>query len=77
MRIPNILGNKKHPTEKPSSLIGILVTNSSNIGDVVLDPFIGSGSCGVACLETGRKFIGIEIDKKYFDVAVERIQEIE
>ena len=77
MRIPNILGNKKHPTEKPSSLIGILVTNSSNIGDVVLDPFIGSGSCGVACLETGRKFIGIEIDKTYFDVAVERIQEIE
>lgn len=77
MRIPNILGNKKHPTEKPSSLIGILVTNSSNIGDVVLDPFIGSGSCGVACLETGRKFIGIEIDKKYYDIAVERIQEIE
>lgn len=71
------MGNKKHPTEKPSSLIGILVTNSSNTGDVVLDPFMGSGSCGVACLETGRKFIGIEIDKKYFDVAVERIQEIE
>lgn len=71
------MGNKKHPTEKPSSLIGILVTNSSNTGDVVLDPFMGSGSCGVACLETGRKFIGIDIDKKYFDVAVERIQEIE
>lgn len=71
------MGNKKHPTEKPSSLIGILVTNSSNTGDVVLDPFMGSGSCGVACLETGRKFIGCEIDKKYFDVAVERIKEIE
>lgn len=77
MRIPNILGNKKHPTEKPSSLMGILVTNSSNAGDVVLDPFMGAGSCGVATLETGRKFIGIEIDKNYYDIAVERIKEVE
>jgi site-specific DNA-methyltransferase (adenine-specific) len=77
LRIPNILGNKKHPTEKPSSLMGILVTNSSNAGDVVLDPFMGAGSCGVACLETGRKFIGIEIDKNYYDIAVERIKEVE
>lgn len=40
LRIPNIVGNKKHPTEKPSSLMGILVTNSSNVGDVVLDLFM-------------------------------------
>lgn len=56
--------------------MGILVTNSSNVGDVVLDPFMGAGSCGVASLETGRKFIGIEIDKKFFDIATERIEEV-
>lgn len=70
------MGNKKHPTEKPISLMGILVTNSSNAGDVVLDPFMGAGSTGVASLETGRKFIGCEIDEKYFDVAKERIEEV-
>lgn len=74
LRIPNIVGNKKHPTEKPQSLIGILITNSSNIDDVVLDPFCGSGSTGLACIETGRKFIGCEIDKQYYDIAVERIE---
>lgn len=52
LRIPNITGNKKHPTEKPKSLMGILVTNSSNKDDIVLDPFMGSGSTGVACIET-------------------------
>lgn len=56
--------------------MGILVTNSSNAGDVVLDPFMGAGSTGVATLESGRKFIGIEIDKKFFDVAKERIEEV-
>lgn len=77
LRIPNIMGNKKHPTQKPESLMGILITNSSNKDDVILDPFVGAGATGVACLETGRKFIGCEIDKKYFDIAVERIKEIE
>lgn len=56
--------------------MGILVTNSSNAGDIVLDLFMGAGSTGVASLETGRKFIGCEIDEKYFDVATERIEEV-
>lgn len=56
--------------------MGILVTNSSNAGDIVLDLFMGAGSTGVASLETGRKFIGCEIDEKYFDVAKERIEEV-
>ena len=77
MRIPNILGNKKHPTEKPVELLKVLIENSSNEGDIVMDCFMGSGSTGVACLETNRGFIGIEIDKKYYDIAVERIKEIE
>lgn len=76
MRIPNIVGNKKHPTEKPSSLMGILITNSSTKDDIVLDPFMGSGSTGIACLESGRKFIGCEIDKKYYDIAREQIEKI-
>lgn len=77
MRIPNIVGNKKHPTEKPVELIKILIENSSEEGYVVMDCFMGSGSTGIACINTNRKFVGIEIDKKYYDIAVERIQEIE
>lgn len=77
LRIPNILGNKKHPTEKPVELLKLLIENSSNEGDIVIDCFMGSGSTGIACINTNRKFIGIEIDKKYYDIAIERIQEIE
>lgn len=77
LRIPNILGNKKHPTEKPVELLKVLIENSSNEGDIVMDCFMGSGSTGVACIETNRKFLGIEIDKKYYDIAVRRIQEIQ
>ena len=77
LRIPNILGNKKHPTEKPVELLKVLIENSSNEGDIVMDCFMGSGSTGIACINTNRKFVGIEIDKKYYDIAVERIQEIE
>ena len=75
--IPNILGNKKHPTEKPVELLKVLIENSSNEGDIVMDCFMGSGSTGVACIETNRKFLGIGSDKKYYDIAVRRIQEIQ
>lgn len=75
IKVKNRIGNKYHPTEKPVDLLKVLIENSSHAGDVVLDPFMGSGSTGVACLDTGRKFIGIEIDKKYFDVADTRINE--
>jgi DNA modification methylase len=56
-------------------LIQKLVEISSNAGDTVLDPFMGSGTTGVACVNTGRNFIGIELDKGYFDVARKRIEE--
>lgn len=69
----NIIGNKTHPTEKPVKLMKFYVENSSNVGDVVLDMFVGSGSTGVACLNTGRKFIGIELDENYFNIAAERL----
>lgn len=75
-RIKNILGGKKtHPTEKPVELNKVFILNSSNENETVLDPFMGSGSCGVACKETGRNFIGIEIDKTYFDIAKQRIEQ--
>lgn len=70
--IKNIRG-KTHPTEKPVELMKILIENSSNENDIVLDPFMGSGSTGMACKELNRNFIGIEIDKKYFDVACKRL----
>ena len=71
----NIIGNKKHPTEKPVDLMKLYVENSSQVGDTVLDPFMGSGSTMIACLNTNRKGIGIELDKHYFDIAQKRINE--
>ena len=65
----------RHPTIKPLSILKNLVLNSSNEGDIVLDCFMGSGSTGVACLETNRRFISVEIEKEYFSVANERINE--
>ena len=70
MEITNISGkNKLHPTQKPVGLLRLLIENSSKIGDNVLDPFMGSGSTGKACAELDRKFTGIEIDKKFIEVA--------
>ena len=68
--------NKKHPSEKPIKLMEILIKNSSNEQDKVLDPFMGSGSTGVACVNTNRNFIGIELDENYFNIAKERINSI-
>lgn len=67
--------SKVHPTEKPVKLMERLVLASTNPGDVVLDNCMGSGTTGVACANTGRKFIGIERDDKYFDIAKSRIEQ--
>ena len=71
----NIIGNKLHPTEKPVELMKYYIENSSDKGDIVLDMFMGAGSTGVAAKELGRDFIGIEIDKKYYDIAKNRIMQ--
>lgn len=63
----------RHQTEKPISLMMELVQLFTNPGDTVCDPCMGSGTTGVACIKLGRKFIGCEIDKNYFDIALERI----
>lgn len=68
-------GNNLHDTEKPVDLMKILIANSSNENDIVLDPFMGIGSCGLACKELNRKFIGIELDPNYFEIAKKRIGE--
>jgi site-specific DNA-methyltransferase (adenine-specific) len=64
-----------HPTEKPIALLEYLVKTYTNEGDLVLDNCMGSGSTGVACVNTGRDFIGIELDENYFDIAKNRIEE--
>lgn len=64
-----------HPTEKPVALLSYLIKTYSNKGDTVLDFTMGSGSTGVACVQTGRKFIGIEIEEEYFKIAKKRIEE--
>ncbi len=70
----NIIGNKSHPTEKPVDLMRFYIENSSNAGDTVLDPFMGTGACGVAALVTGRNFYGFEMDESYFSIANERLK---
>jgi DNA modification methylase len=62
-----------HPTEKPVELMELWSRNSTKLGDTILDPFMGSGTTGVACVNLGRKFIGIESDPKHFDIACRRI----
>ena len=67
--------NGQHPTQKPLALLQKLVKSYSNVGDVVLDPFAGSGSTGVAAILEGRKFIGMELDAEYHAVAFHRLKE--
>lgn len=62
-----------HPFEKPYSLMKRLILNHTDAGDTILDPFMGSGTTGVACKNLNRNFIGIELDKDYFEIAQKRI----
>ena len=71
----NCPANNYHPTQKPTRLISHLLKTISNINDLVLDPFLGSGTTAVAAKQLGRKFIGIEISQKYCDIAVQRLQQ--
>ena len=65
-----------HPTQKPVALLEYLIKTYTNENDTVLDFTMGSGSTGVACKNLNREFIGIELDKKYFDIAKDRINGI-
>ena len=67
-------GKNLHDTEKPVELMQILIENSSQEGDVVIDLFVGVGSTALACIKTNRKFICCELDENYCQVAAERIK---
>lgn len=64
-----------HPTQKPVELLEYLIKTYTNEGDLVLDNCMGSGSTGIACLNTGRRFIGMELEDEYFEIAQKRIKE--
>jgi site-specific DNA-methyltransferase (adenine-specific) len=65
--------DREHQTQKPIELMETLLSVVSKEGDLVLDPFMGSGTTGVACLNTARRFVGIEVEPAYFDIACERL----
>ena len=71
---PERLSDPKHPAQKPVKLLEHVIKIASNEKDVILDPFMGVGSTGVAALKNNRKFIGIEIEKTYFEAAAKRIE---
>lgn len=71
-----INGKNIHDTEKPIELMQILIENSSNENDIILDPFLGSGTTAVACINTNRRYIGYELDENYFEIAKNRIEEV-
>lgn len=66
---------KEHPTQKPLTLMRWCIESYSNIGDTIFDPFMGSGTTGVACMQLGRNFVGYEIDHNYFKIAEKRIKQ--
>lgn len=66
-----------HPTEKPTSLMSFLIQKSTNPGDIIIDPYAGSGTTLVAAKQLGRKYIGIEIDPKYCEIARDRLRQEE
>lgn len=70
-------GKNLHDTEKPAELMQILVDNSSKENDIVIDPFMGIGSTGIACVNSNRRFIGVELDSNYYNIASERIYNTE
>lgn len=67
-------GKEEHPTQKPLRLMRLIVASLVKPGGVALDPYMGSGTCGVAAIEQGRSFVGIEHEPRYFDIACRRIE---
>ncbi len=67
-------GESNHPTEKPLGLVIKLVEQFTDQGELIADPCMGSGTTGIACIRTGRRFVGVELDAGYFDIAVNRIK---
>ena len=68
------VGKNKHPTQKPVALMEYLIKTYTNENELVLDFTMGSGSTGIACVNTNRNFMGIEKELKYFDISIDRIK---
>ena len=66
----------KHPTQKPLDLLRRIVLASTNAGDVIVDPFTGSSTTGIAAVREGRRFIGIDKDRKYLDLSIKRYEDL-
>jgi site-specific DNA-methyltransferase (adenine-specific) len=79
LRVPSLKGSSKekvgHPSQKPIKLIEMLVLSSTREGDLVLDPFVGSGTTALACQNLNRNFAGIEIEPKYIEIAESRLRQ--
>lgn len=73
IHVPQV-DESRHPTEKPVALMKHYVLNSTQVGETVIDPFMGSGTTGIAAVRAGRKFVGIERDPRWFEVAVKRLE---
>lgn len=70
----NISRQGEHPTEKPLPLMAEIIADFTTAGELICDPFMGGGTTGIACVKKGRRFVGIESEQKYFDLACKRIQ---
>ncbi|MDN7060900.1 site-specific DNA-methyltransferase [Lactiplantibacillus plantarum] len=76
IKFNNVIRNLSHPTQKPVALLEYLIKTYTNENETVLDNCMGSGSTGVVCVRTGRNFIGMELEEKYFKIAEERINNV-
>lgn len=74
--IPNILGKTNHPTEKPIDLFSRIILQSSKENEIIFDPFAGAGTCALSCIENNRKCVCAELDPKYYNRMIERIEEV-
>lgn len=77
MQVRSCHGEAEHPTQKPIGILSPLIRYSVPPGGLVLDPFMGSGSTGVAALQDGRRFVGVEINPAYFEIACRRIEDVQ
>ena len=73
---PERISDPKHPSQKPVSILKKMIEIASNKDDIIFDPFMGVGSIGVAALELGRRFIGVELEESYFLAAKRRIDDV-
>ena len=73
---PERISKPFHPTQKPIKVLNKIISVASNENDIVFDPFMGVGSTGIACMQLNRKFLGIEIDRNYYNATISRLKDV-